>query len=71
MNNMITHFQNFLRSPGQYLQQMGVPQNINTPQGAIQYLMDTGKLSQADYNRFLSQAQQIQNNPAFKQMFKK
>lgn len=69
MNNPIMQFQNFMQNPAQYLQKMGVPQNVNTPQGAIQYLMDSGKLSQADFNRFQQQAQQIQKNPAFQQMF--
>ena len=74
MSNMIAEFQSFMRNPMQYMAQRGmnIPQEyMQNPQQAIQYLMNSGRLSQDDFNRLQQQANQIQSNPAFKQLFNK
>ncbi len=63
-------FQSFVSNPGQFFAQQGIPQDIKTPGDAIQYLLNSGKLSQADYNNLQAQARQLQNSPMFKQFFK-
>lgn len=63
MSNMIAEFQNFMRNPMQYMAQRGmnIPQEyMQNPQQAIQYLMNSGRLSQDDFNRLQQQALQIQ-----------
>ena len=44
---------------------------MNDPQGAIQYLMNNGKITQEQYNFANNQLKELQNNPLFKQMFNK
>ena len=59
---MITQFMQFVKNPGQYMNKMGIPQGMqNNPQAAIQYLMDNGRLSQAQYNQAQEQAKQMQS----------
>ena len=51
MTNTIMQFKQFMQNPNQYLQQMGVPQNLqNNPGAVIQHLMDNGKITQEQYN---------------------
>lgn len=67
-------FQNFMQNPASMFGGMSFPQNINPmrdPQGAIQYLMNTGKMTQEQYNGLQQVAQKIQQNPMFAQMFGK
>ncbi len=60
----------FMQNPAQVLQQLNIPQEyISNPQGAIQYLMNNGKITQEQYNVANNQFKQLQNNPLFKQMF--
>lgn len=73
MQGMIGQFQSFMANPVQFMVQrkLNIPQQyMNDPQGAIQYLMNTGKLSQEQYNWAVKQANQLQNNPEFMKMFK-
>lgn len=61
-------FIQFLNNPIQFLNNNGVPigQNVgNNPQQIIQYLMNTGKVSQEQYNEAVKRAQAIQKNPEF------
>lgn len=59
------------KNPNQMLKQLNIPDEYqNNPQGAIQYLMNSGRISQADYNNANNQLKQMQNNPLFKQLFK-
>ncbi len=61
-----------MQNPNQFLQKMNIPvEYSNDPQGAIQYLMNNGKITQADYNNANNQLKQLQNNPLFKQFFNK
>ena len=71
MNNMaamIGQFQQFMQNPAAMLQRAGVPQQIaSNPNQAIQYLMNSGKISQQQYNQAQSMARQL--GPQFQQMF--
>lgn len=59
------------QNPGQFLQKFNIPQEyMNNPQGAIQYLMNNGKISQSQFNIANNQLKQMQDNPMFKQLFK-
>ena len=62
MTNTIMQFKQFMQNPNQYLQQMGVPQNLqNNPGAVIQHLMDNGKITQEQYNMLQQRAKQIQS----------
>lgn len=74
MQGMMSQFQGFMQNPTQFLMQnkLNIPaQYANNPNQAIQYLMNSGKLSQEQYDWALKQAQAIQQNPMFMQMFGK
>ena len=65
-------YSQLLQNPNQILQQMNIPQEYaNNPQGAIQYLMNNGRISQEQYNNANNQLKQLQNNPLFRQYFNK
>lgn len=68
---MIQMFNQFKGNPMQALSQFGIPQNMNNPSQVIQYLMNSGKMSQQQYNQLQQIAGQMQNNPQYQQMFKK
>lgn len=61
--NLLQQYNQFLQNPNGMLSQMGIPQNLNSPQSIMQYLMDTGRVTQADYNRARMMAQQLQGTP--------
>ena len=65
----IFNLYNQLRSnPMQILsKRFNLPQNMNNPQEIIQYLLNTGQISQNQVN----QAMQMRNNPMFRQLFGK
>lgn len=71
LQGMMSQFSGFMQNPLQYMMQrkLQLPQNIQDPNEAIQYLMNTGKMSQQDYNQLRQMATQLQNNPQFMQMF--
>lgn len=61
-----------MQNPTQMLQKLNIPQEYaSNPQGAIQYLMNNGKITQEQYNMANNQLKQLQNNPMFKQLFNK
>lgn len=73
-NQFANGFQGFMRNPMQMLAQkkLNIPQNIqNNPQAIVQHLMNSGQMSQQQFNQLQSMARQIQGNPQFTQMFKK
>ena len=73
MQNMLGQFRQFIVDPMGYIMQknMGIPQKyMNNTDEAIQYLMNTGKLTQQQYNEVNEVAKKIQNNPMFKQFIK-
>lgn len=52
-NEMMSQFKLFFTNPMQFMAMRGlkIPQEYsNNPDGAIQYLMDNGKMSQEQYN---------------------
>lgn len=59
---MINQFNLFMRNPMQFLLQhkINIPQEYaNDPQGATQYLMNTGKMSQSTFENLRNQASQM------------
>jgi len=65
-------YSQLMQNPNQFLQQLNIPSEYaNDPQGAIQYLMNNGKITQDQYNIANNQLKQLQNNPMFNQLFKK
>lgn len=74
MQGFIGQFRRFINNPAQYMleHKINIPQQFqNDTQGAIQYLMNSGQLTQDQYNWVNNIAKQIQNNPVFKQIFNK
>ena len=70
--NTMQAFMKFVQNPAAFFQQKGMqipPQNaLQSPQNLIQYMMNSGGISQAQYNNAAAQAKQLQNNPQFMQM---
>lgn len=59
---MMSQFGNFMRNPLQFLMQRRInvpPQYANDPQGAVQYLLSSGQMSQETYQRLRSKAEQM------------
>ena len=72
MQGFMNQFRGFMQNPMQAMMQsrLNIPQNLaNNPQGAIQYLMNNGQMSQGQYNQLQQMASKIQQNPQFMQMF--
>jgi len=67
MNNIVQLLGLLTQNPMQILSQYGlnIPQNINKPQDIIQHLLNSGQITQDQVN----QAQQMKNNPMFKNLF--
>lgn len=68
----IQAFMQFIQNPAAIFQQRGLPvppQNaMQSPQNMIQYMLNSGGISQDQYNQAAQQAKQLQNNPQFMQM---
>lgn len=59
--NLMSQFNQFMQNPMQYMMQMNIPKEYqNNPQAAIQHLMDTGRINQAQYNQAQQMARQMQ-----------
>lgn len=70
IQGMLGQFRGFMQNPMQFMIQrkLNIPQEyMNDPNEAIQYLMNSGKLTQEQYNWAVQQAKQIENNPQFAQ----
>ena len=68
MRNLMGKFQQFRGNPMQFMAQnrLNIPQQYaNDPNGAIQYLMDSGTMSQQQYNQLQQMVGQMRNNPQF------
>lgn len=68
INNMMQMFQVFRQNPMQYLLSRGanIPQNIqNNPDEIIQYMLNTGQITQQQYNQAAQMARQFQNGGKF------
>ena len=67
MNNILNLLTQLQNNPMRILsQRFNLPQNINNPQDIIQYLLNSGQVTQNQVN----QAMQMRNNPMFKGLFK-
>lgn len=71
-SQMMQAFMQFMQNPAAFFQQRGMqmpPQSaLQSPQGMIEYLMNSGGVSQQQYNQAAAQAKQMQQNPQFMQM---
>ena len=69
---MLNKLIQFIQNPMAALMKtrLNIPQDaqIQTPNDMIQYLLDSGQLTQDQYNRVNQTARQIENNPQIKQM---
>jgi hypothetical protein len=73
MFNLLTQFRGFMQNPTQFLMQqnLGLTQEmLQNPSNAIQYLMNTGKITQEQYNQAVRQAERLKRNPQFQQFFR-
>lgn len=62
VNPMENQFNMFMQNPFQFLlsRNINIPQEYaNNPQGAIQYLMNTGRMSQQTFENLRSRATQM------------
>jgi hypothetical protein len=67
---MINSFRQFMANPTQFLSGMGLPQNaLSDPKSAVEYLMNTGRMTQQQFNELSATAKQLQNDPQFMSMF--
>lgn len=65
MAGLFQMFNRFRQNPVGELMGMGfnVPQNLqNNPQGMVNYLRNSGQMSEEQFNQFSQMAQQFQNN---------
>lgn len=71
--NFMSGFQQMAQNPAQYaMRNFGIPKDIaSNPEAIMQNLMNSGRVSQEQYNAARRMATQIQNNPLFSQMIKK
>lgn len=71
MQGMFSQLQNFMGNPMKFMQQrnMKLSQNINSnnPTAIIQDMMNSGQLSQDQYNYVNQLSSQIQANPQYQQ----
>lgn len=60
MNNMM-QFQQFMQNPMMYMMQKGmnIPQGMNDPNQIVQHLLNTGQITQAQYNQAAQMARQF------------
>ena len=72
MKAMLGQLQGFAANPMQFMMQskMNIPQEyMNDPNKAIQHLMNTGQISQSQYDWAVKEAAKIQKSPDFIKMF--
>lgn len=51
-----------VQNPSEFLSKLGIPKDITTPQGAVQYLLQSGKITQTQIDQAQKMAAQIQKN---------
>lgn len=70
LQNFMGQFRGFMNNPMQFMasRKMNLPQNwMQDPNGAIQSLMNSGAMSQQQYNQLNQMAGQIMKQPQFQQ----
>ena len=70
IQKFMSDYSEMMKNPKQYvIKNMGVSEDIaDDPNKIIQSLMNSGKITQQQYNSARATASQIQNNPMFRQM---
>ena len=71
MQNVMGQFRGFMNNPLQYMasRKMNLPQNwMQDPNGAIQQMMNSGAMTQRQYNDLNQMAQNLMKQPQFQQM---
>ena len=74
MNNLIGMFRQFQSNPTQFFRSRGMnisQDMLNDPNKIIQQMMNTGQLSQEQYQQAQNIARNIQNNPMFQNFFRR
>lgn len=72
MQNLLNGLLGAMGNPAQTLQKIGLtPDALQNPNAAIQNLMNSGKMTQEQYNSLYQQAQQLQGNPQVQQMLQR
>lgn len=51
-----------MKDPSAFLSKIGIPQNISTPEGAVQYLLQSGRITQEQVNQAQSMIKQLPIN---------
>ena len=65
-SNLLAQFQSFKQNPTQFMLQRNIPQGaLQDPAGTIQNLLNSGQMSQAQFNQLQQMAVQLRNNPMF------
>lgn len=63
--------QMLIQNPAQFIAARNLPQEMLTnPQAVVQNLMNSGRMTQEQFNQLRQTAQQLQNLPQFRQLFK-
>lgn len=71
MFNLFSQMQGALMNPIQFLMSKGFPQDsLQNPQMTVQNLLNSGRMSQEQFNQFSEMSKQLQNMPQFRQMFR-
>ena len=66
---LISAFRQFMQNPASFLP--GLPEDaLQNPKAAVQKLMNSGQMTQQQFNQLSNMANQLQNNPQFMSMFK-
>ena len=69
---MMQAFLQFIQNPAALFQHRGLPvppqSAMQNPSSMIQYMLNSGGVSQEQYNAAAAQARQLQQNPQFMQM---
>lgn len=71
MQGFMNQFRSMMQNPMQYMIQkkLNLPQNwMQNPQAAVQQLMNSGAMSQDQFNQLQQMATRIQQDPMFSQM---
>lgn len=69
MNGMFNKLRGYISNPMGFMQQnnMNIPQGMNNPTQIIQNMLNSGQLSQDQYNYVNQLSSQIQSNPQYQQ----
>ena len=73
MNSLMPMFKGFMNNPMQFFlsKKMNLPPDaLNNPQQTIQNLLNSGQMSQAQFNKFAQMAKQMQDDPNFSKFFR-